>query len=157
MLGVDEIRGTLAGWDPALLVGVVLAGANQLSSGKDEDGLLTAAEVLWLDLQGCELVTLSACETGLGTERVGEQLMGLRRALHLAGARSTVTSLWKVDDSVTQELMRDFYERLWVKGESKVDALRGAQLSMLRANRERHNGNALPRTWGAFVLEGEWR
>ena len=52
--------------------------------------------------------------------------------------------------------MEDLYERLWVGGESKSDALRKAQLAMLRKNRARY-GEGLPRTWGAFVLEGDWR
>ena len=100
---------------PGLLSGVVLAGANARRSGPGEDGILTAEEVIWLDLGGCELVTLSACETGLGVEQHGEQLLGLRRALRIAGARATVTSLWKIDDEATQNLMTAFYENLWVE------------------------------------------
>ncbi|GJM45320.1 MAG: hypothetical protein DHS20C21_21620 [Gemmatimonadota bacterium] len=100
---------------------------------------------------------LSACETGLGTPEGGEQLIGLRRSLYLAGARARVTSLWKVDDEATLELMREFYRRLWSEGAGKLDALRGAQLAMLARNRAIRNGDGLPSTWGAFVLEGEWQ
>jgi len=150
-----EKSSPVASWAPALLTGLVFAGANQRSSGPGQDGLLSAAEVLWLDLTGCELVTLSACHTGLGAVRTGEQLMGLRRALHLAGARSTVTSLWEVEDAVTQALMREFYRRLWVDGEAKADALRGAQLSLLERSRRRLDGDPHPEDWGAFVLEGD--
>ena len=121
-----------------------------------ENGLLQAWEILEQVRLDADLVTLSACETGLGAERDGEHLLGLRRALQLAGARATITSLWKVDDDATQELMRDMYERLWIDGESKSDALRNAQLKMLRDNRQKY-GEGLPKSWGAFVLEGDWR
>ncbi len=146
----------LTGWMPGQLCGIVLAGANQNVEQGSEDGILTADEITWLDLSGCELVVLSACETGLGLPRGGEHLMGLRRALHLAGARSTVTSLWKVNDADTQWLMSQLYRRLWKEGEKKSEALHGAQLDQLEQSRARF-GEALPGTWGAFVLEGDWR
>ena len=153
---LDARRTHLAGWMPGLLSGIVLAGANDAAPGRDEDGILTASEALWLDLQSCELITLSACETGLGAEKDGEHLIGLRRALQIAGARATITSLWKVDDEATQKLMEGMYERLWIGGEGKGEALRNAQLAMLRENRATY-AEGLPRTWGAFVLEGDWR
>ena len=147
----DDLVGLL----PGLLSGLVFAGANHASRTAG-DGILTAEEVSWLDLSACSLVTLSACETGLGTPQGGEHLIGLRRSLNLAGAASTLTSLWKVDDEATRELMQDFYERLWIRGESKLDALRGAQLAQLERNRRMYEA-PLPSTWGAFVLEGDWR
>ncbi len=146
----------LTGWMPGQLCGIVLAGANQNVEQGSEDGILTADEITWLDLSGCELIVLSACETGLGLPRGGEHLMGLRRALHLAGARSTITSLWKVNDADTQWLMSQLYRRLWKEEQSKSESLRGAQLDQLERNRARF-GEALPGTWGAFVLEGDWR
>jgi CHAT domain-containing protein len=146
----------LAGWLPGLLSGIVFAGANATGDPSASDAILTAEELAWLDLSGCELVTLSACETGLGEPRAGEQLIGLRRALRLAGARTTVTSLWRVDDAATRELMTDFYQRLWLQGQGKAEALRAAQLALLERNRARV-GKGLPSTWGAFVLEGDWR
>lgn len=155
-LSIHDQRTELAGWMPGLLAGIVLAGANASGAAGAADGILTASEVIWLDLRSCELVTLSACETGLGAERDGEHLLGLRRALQIAGARATITSLWKVGDEATQELMQGFYERLWFDGESKSDALRNAQLEMLNENRRKH-GEGLPKSWGAFVLEGDWR
>jgi len=102
-------------------------------------------------------VSVSACDTGLGTPQEGESLMGLRRAFRLAGARSTVTSLWKVPDETTRALMIDFYQRLWAQGKAKSTALREAQLEQLAGNRKNFGGEAMPGTWGAFVLEGEWR
>ena len=53
--------------------------------------------------------------------------------------------------------MQSFYERLWLDGESKQHALRNAQLEMLKRNRIENDGAALPSTWGAFVLDGDWR
>ena len=84
-----------------------------------------------MDLEGCELVVLSACETGLGRVAGGEGVMGLQRAFHMAGARSVVASLWRVDDAATLELMESFYRHLWSDGLPKVEALRRAQLDVL--------------------------
>ena len=99
---------------------------------------------------------MSACETGLGRARSGEGLIGLRRALRTAGAKTVISSLWSVEDESTAELMRDFYRNLWRKGMGRHAALRAAQLSMLARNRAEH-GDARPSSWGAFVLSGEWR
>jgi CHAT domain-containing protein len=146
----------LVGALPGVASGIALAGANLPAEAGRENGLLTAGEAAWLDLSACDIVTLSACDTGLGMPTRGEHLLGLRRALRLAGARTRVTSLWKVSDEATSELMQGFYRRLWVERQGKLEALRGAQLEMLRRNRERF-GEARPETWGAFVLEGDWR
>ena len=147
----------VVGLFPGLLSGLVCAGANRPPQSGREDGLLTAEEVTWLDLSGCELVTLSACQTALGTSRGGEGLVGLRRSFRLAGARTVVASLWSVGDEETSVLMRSFYRYLWLEGRSKGDALRAAQLDMLRRNRIANGGRTRPVTWGAFVLSGDWR
>ncbi len=141
---------------PGLLSGIVLSGANHVRKDATEDGILTAEEVAWLDLSSCELVTLSACDTGLGTPTSGENLIGLRRALRLAGARSTITSLWKVSDEKTGYLMQQLYQRLWIDRQGKLESLRGAQLAILARNREKYKGRGKPGSWGAFVLEGDW-
>jgi CHAT domain-containing protein/Tfp pilus assembly protein PilF len=113
--------------NPLLLCGLVLAGAN-----KDPAGVLTAEEVCGLDLRGCEMVVLSACQTGLGLVAGGEGVLGLQRALHLAGAKTVVASLWSVSDPATSVLMEQFYQRLWGKQKlSKLEALRQAQLFVL--------------------------
>jgi CHAT domain-containing protein/Tfp pilus assembly protein PilF len=114
---------------PLLLSGLVLAGANQAPAR----GLLTAEEVCGLDLRGCELVTLSACETALGTASFNEGVLGLQRSFHVAGARSLLSTLWSVSDPATSVLMEQFYQRLWGKQKvTKLEALRRAQLFVLR-------------------------
>ncbi len=100
--------------NPLVLSGLVLAGANRPSADvdattHDDLGILTAEAIAGLPLQDLELVVLSACETGLGTVAGGEGVFGLQRAFHLAGARTVVASLWKVDDTATRKLMRLFY------------------------------------------------
>ncbi len=148
----DE-RSLLEGYWPELLCGLVCSGANHAEPGRD-NGLLTADEVGSLDLSCCDLVVLSACETALGERAAGDGLLSLDRAFREAGANTVISSLWQVRDDSTKELMLDFYDRMWNHGEGKLDALRDAQLGMLRRNRERY-GDTRPAAWGAFVLTGE--
>lgn len=147
----------LEGYSPGLLSGLVCAGANAPPAPPRDDGYLTAEEVGWLDLSGCDLVVLSACDTGLGRPQSGEGLLGLRRAFLTAGARTVVSSLWSVPDQETAELMTLFYSNLWQRGLGKHAALRAAQLEIIARNRQRFAGDARPATWGAFVLDGDWR
>jgi CHAT domain-containing protein/Tfp pilus assembly protein PilF len=147
------------GEDPRLRSGLALAGANrwQERSAKGlSDGLLTALEVEGLDLWGTELVVLSACETGLGEVQVGEGVLGLRRAFQLAGAQTVVASLWKVPDAETEQLMARFLKG-WLKGQGKAEALRQAQLDLIRALRASPSAarrQAPPLYWAAFVCHG---
>jgi CHAT domain-containing protein len=113
--------------NPLLLSGLVFAGANR----DPQTGTLTAEEVSGLDLRGCELVVLSACETGLGKVAGGEGVLGLQLAFQAAGAWALVTSLWSVNDAATAVLMEEFYANLWQKKMSKIEALRQAQLKVL--------------------------
>lgn len=141
--------------DPMLRSGLFLAGAgNTLSQSTharlDDNGVLTAFEAAQLNLQGTELVVLSACETGLGEVRNGEGTFGLRRALQEAGAASVLMSLWRVRDRETSELMQIFYKE-WLSGKEKTEALKEAQLQMRERVIKRY-GNDLPFYWGAFVL-----
>ncbi len=145
---IQDIAPVPLGENPLLRSGLALAGANQRRSGEKDDGILTAAEVAQMDLRGTQLVVLSACETGVGDVQNGEGVYGLRRALVLAGAESQVTSLWKVADDATKDLMVDYYQRL-LKGEGRSEALRNAQLSMMK-------DRSHPYYWAAFVPIGNW-
>ena len=118
---------------------------------------ITQADVEWLDLSGLELITLSACETGLGRAESGEGMSGFRATLLRAGAETVVSSLWRVPDEPTRRLMTRFYENLLHRDMGKLEALREAQLWLIAENRRDHDGDARPDTWGAFVLSGDWR
>ncbi len=168
-VGLAEKRLAIgSGIHPGLLSGLVFAGANQPPVDGD-DGVLTALEVAELNLSQVELAVLSACETGLGEVAGGEGTLGLQRAFHVAGARSVVASLWKVDDEQTRQLMERFYENYWRKQLSMVESLREAQLWMMRNDSRRDLRvkpiNATPATekrlppyyWSAFFLSGDWR
>jgi CHAT domain-containing protein len=144
--------------DPMLRSGLYLTGANRALAGRAtpsadmDDGVLTAYEATQINLQGTELVVLSACETGLGESQNGEGVFGLRRALQEAGAETVLMSMWSVPDRETQELMTLFY-RNWLAGKDKHEALREAQ-SELRATVMARYGRDLAYYWGAFVLVG---
>ena len=99
-----------------------------------------------------DLVTLSACETGLGKEVRGEGLMGLTRGFMYAGSRRVVASLWEVDDVATAELMGRFYKGMLQGGLRPTAALRQAQVEMWKQRRW-----VDPYNWGAFTIQGEWR
>jgi CHAT domain-containing protein len=86
-----------------------------------------------LDLRGCEVAVLSACQTALGDVKRSQGVLGLQRSFHAAGVKTMVSSLWNVHDAATMELMDEFYSRLWGKGRpSRLEALRQAQLAILR-------------------------
>ncbi len=167
--------------NPLVLSGLVLNGKPERATGTgatpshDRD-ILTAEAIAGLPLKDLDLAVLSACETGLGTVAGGEGGFGLQRAFHLAGTRTVIASLWSVPDRSTQILMTELYNNLWKKKLPKLEALRQAQLTMIKdyqlfmANKpaDRDEGrtgavassetNQLPPIfWAAFVLSGEWR
>jgi CHAT domain-containing protein/Tfp pilus assembly protein PilF len=163
-------QGGISGAHPGLLSGLVLAGANHKAGPDQDDGILTGLEVAALDLGEVEVAVLSACETGLGKETAGEGLLGLQRAFQVAGARSVVASLWQVDDKATQRLMTLFYDNLWLKKLSRLEALRQAQLALLKGTDGEGQGRgpdmaqtkvtesevrAPPRLWAAWILSGD--
>lgn len=126
--------------------GIVLTGANDKNGHLGENGILTANEALYLSLDSTDLVVLSACESGLGQFHPGQGVYGLQSALKSAGAKSIIMSLWKVDDSATQELMTLFYS-YWVQSKEKRAAFRKAQAALRKKYPD-------PHYWGAFVMTG---
>jgi len=144
--------------DPQLRSGLVFAGANQPDLDPNDDGYLTAAEAVNLNLKGTELVVLSACSTGQGEVRTGEGVYGLQRSLTVAGARSTLLSLWKVDDAATAEFMGRYYQRL-KSGEGRSDALAAVQEEFRSGKVQSPSGAnwTEPYYWAAWQLVGDWR
>jgi CHAT domain-containing protein len=152
LVGVDAAAalGRALREHPLVRSGLVLAGGNRFRSG-GEDGILTALEMASLNLTGTNLVVLSACETGVGSIEIGEGVYGLRRALILAGAETLVTSLWKVADDATRDLMLLYYRRL-LAGQGRAEALRVAQLEL-----RQRPGWSHPFFWASFVPVGKWQ
>ncbi len=116
-----------------------------------DNGLLQAWEIFEKVRIDADLVTLSACDSGLGKEMGGEGLIGLTRAFQYAGARSVLASLWKVEDKATGELMKRFYQYLKA-GKAKDEALRLAQIDLIRSPEY-----SQPKDWAAFELNGDWK
>lgn len=131
--------------------GLLLSGViNYYSSGTfpdTYDGVLTAYEAQNLDLENTSLVILSACETSLGAMDAGEGIYGLQRAFRAAGAKTVITSLWKVDDAATRDFMSAFHEH-HAKSNDRLAAFMAAQKAMKEKYRD-------PFYWGAFVMVGE--
>jgi CHAT domain-containing protein/tetratricopeptide (TPR) repeat protein len=129
----------------ASLSGLGIPGAIALAPSGKDDGLLTASEILTLQLQA-NLVVLSACDTGQG-RITGDGVVGLSRAFIAAGVPSVVVSLWAVPDAPTAQLMTAFYENLQQQPD-KAKALRHAMLATLKDHPN-------PLDWAAFTLIGE--
>jgi CHAT domain-containing protein/tetratricopeptide (TPR) repeat protein len=135
--------------DPQLRSGIVLAGANHPDANPSDDGRLTALEATDLSLKGTELVTLSACSTGLGSQATGEGVYGLQRSLRVAGARSTLLTLWEVDDAATRGFMQRYYAML-KQGVGRAEALRQVQRQIRGYADWSH-----PHFWAAWQLSGD--
>jgi len=139
--------------NPLLRSGIVMAGANQPDTNQLDDGYLTALEVAKIDLSATEMVVISGCNSGQGDINIGEGIYGLKRAIAVAGARSSLLSLWKVDDKATVAFMENFYIRL-KNGAGRADALAATQKEF----REHINQDwRHPYVWAAFQLSGDWR
>lgn len=171
--------------NPLLFSRLMLTGANRKSNPGKEDGVLLAEELAGINLEETELIVLSACDTGLGVIAEGEGMLGLQRAFALGGARTVIASHWRVNDAATSLLMEEFYNNLWKKKLSKLEALRQAQLTLLKnpdrltafAKKMRGklgnrapgvkeinlpNGGRIrkrnhPALWAGFVLSGDFR
>jgi CHAT domain-containing protein len=129
---------------------LVMSIPDKLTAGKD-NGLLQAWEIFEQMRIDADLVTLSACNSGLGEELSGEGMLGLTRAFQYAGARSILSSFWSVDDLRTMELMTEFYAQLYT-GTTKEKALQLAQLKLLHSR-----AASSPYYWAGFTLIGDWR
>ena len=121
-----------------------LASGLYLAKGNEADGVLTVGDLYSMRFD-TDLVTLSACETGLGKVANGDDVIGLTRGFLYAGARSIVASLWEVDDAATEQLMLSFYRNL--AGHDKREALRLAQI-------ETRGNFPQPMYWAAFQIVG---
>ena len=131
--------------------GLALVDANLASASPADtpiDGLLSAQEVLGLELDGTELVVLSACDTGVGDIQAGEGVYGLRRAFQQAGAQAVMSTLWSISDLGTQRFMQRFYER-FLGGTPPQQALRQTQLEFIEDPQQSH-----PFFWAPFTLVG---
>ena len=133
--------------NPLMRVVIALSGARASAVNGDAYGLLTGLQLGSLQLAGTELVTVSACETGLGDEFAGEGVAGLNQVFLTAGARRVMLSLWKVPDKSTATLMEGFYRR-WSIGQKPDEALRDAKMTMFLEGLP-------PRDWAAFILSGD--
>lgn len=140
--------------NPMLRAGLVLAGAND--DHTRDAGILTAEELANLRLDGTRWVVLSGCDTGLGDVRASEGVLGLRRAVLTAGARSVIGSLWAVDDNEARQWMLSLYRGHFERGQDTAEAVRGAQRARLRARRAA-GGSTHPFYWAGFVAVGDWR
>jgi len=136
--------------DPLLRSGLLMAGANLAWKGQPipahmEDGILTAKEVLKMNLMNTELIVLSACQTGQGDVKGSEGVEGLQRGFKMAGVRYIIMSLWQVPDKETKEFMVTFYDH-WLKKMDIHEAFHTTQMIM----RKKYSDN--PFKWGGFVL-----
>jgi CHAT domain-containing protein/Tfp pilus assembly protein PilF len=146
-----------------------------LMAGKDGDGAdyhMTVADFRdnqKMSLEGTELLTLSACDTGIGGSSAnGREVDGLATTAQRKGAKAVISSLWQLNDNSTAGLMSDFYKR-WIDGGGKVmkaEALRQAQIDLLKGRLVSHAGSsaadagtsyAQPYYWAPFVLMGNWQ
>jgi tetratricopeptide (TPR) repeat protein len=146
--GAGKLRSVAVDLSPFSLCGLALAGANL---GHDRSGqcpgLMTAAELQHFDFGHCELAVLSACESALGAWSKGQGFASLHEALHIAGARYVVSTLWPVSDAAAQRLMAEFYRALWRAPDQPYRALWTAKQIV------RDEGMSFG-DWAAFQLSG---
>jgi CHAT domain-containing protein len=141
----DDIAG-----NPLLNSGLMLLGSGDIVDNPNnkyvnqKEGILTAYEAMDLPLENTDIVVLSACETGRGEVQVGEGVYGLQRAFLIAGAKSVIISLFKVNDEVTQKLMLLFYQK-WLNTGDKRQAFVDAKKEIKQQYKE-------PIYWGAFLM-----
>ncbi|MEO7658856.1 MAG: CHAT domain-containing protein, partial [Pyrinomonadaceae bacterium] len=133
------------------LSGIVLSLFDR--AGEPQDGGIIRLQDVYGMRLSADIVVLSACDTGMGKEVKGEGLVSLNNAFIQAGARTVISSLWKVDDTATQVLMTEFYRTLVSDRLTAAAALRNAQLKMYRDPRFRS-----PFYWASFTAHGDmWK
>lgn len=147
---LGALRDALAGADVLHLAchGQFRADSPEFSALHLADGALTVRDAAGLPLQA-QLVTLSACETGLSRVAPGDELLGLLRGFLVAGAPQVLASQWTVDDDSTATLMRGFYARL-LAGQRAAAALRASQIELAALHSH-------PCHWAAFALHQRTR
>jgi CHAT domain-containing protein/Tfp pilus assembly protein PilF len=135
--------------------GLVLSQFNAAGIPQGDNGFLRMEDVFALEpILNADLIVLSGCRTGLGTEIGGEGLLSLTQGFMYAGVNSIVVSLWSVNDEATAELMGEFYHQLLDRQRPPSEALRAAQIHLLE------NSDGVwrnPYYWAAFTLQGEWQ
>jgi len=134
--------------EPMLLSGIALAGANLELAGKGADGILFALEAQGLNLEGTELVVLSACDTAQGSVDYSEGVFGLARALRIAGVRNVLVTLWPLNDGEARDFLVAFY-KTWLSQvrSDPAKALHDTQLSYLK-----NDALSDPRVWAPYIL-----
>ncbi len=145
--------------DPMLASGIALSGASKtfemwnqkIFPESSSDGVLTAAEVAQLNLSDTWLVTLSACDTGVGDAQSGEGVFGLRRAFKMAGAQNLLMTLWPVHDDITSRFMVDFYKEVFATGDA-AGSLSKVQRDWLVKMRNEKGLYAAISTAGPFAM-----
>ncbi len=142
----EQVRGM----SPMLLCGLAFASASLPGDALGRvPSLVTAEEISALDLTNCDLAVLSACDSNVGVRRAGQGVASLQKALQMAGSRSVITSLWKVPDEATKDLMLDFYRRMWEEKKPKWQALWEAKMRIRDAKDEKGASLYVTRDWAA--------
>ena len=140
---------------PMMRSGIVLSGVNNKTNNPNNDGYLTALEFSRLELEGTELVVISGCDSGRGAimPSTGDSIYGLKRAISVAGAKSSLLSLWKVSDDGTAKFMEYFYKKI-KEGKGKSEALvETKEFFRKHPNKKLRS----PYIWAAFQLSGDWK
>jgi CHAT domain-containing protein len=151
------VQGDAEKTSPLSLYGLAFAGANARAGALgSDDGVLTAEEMATIDLRASEWVVLSSCDSGRGDLADGEGLLGLRRAVRMAGAGTSIMSLWPVEDAATRAWMEALYEARFVDRQDTADSVWRAHRRVLAQRREAGD-DLSPFYWGAFVASGDWR
>lgn len=131
------------------LSGIIFSRFNEKREKLDE--FVRLHDIYGLNLNA-DLVVLSACETGIGKEEKGEGLLSLNNGFLQVGAKTVLSSLWKVEDSATVELMKNFYEILANEETTSSKALQKAQIKMWESGRYKS-----PFYWAAFTIQGDFK